>query len=301
MNNPSDSAEAPWTIARLIAWTTDFFAGRSIDSPRMTAELLLAYGLGIGRIDLYLQYDKPLTQDELARFKALIKRRAEREPVAYITGIRGFWTLDLEVSPGVLIPRPDTECLVERALVDMADLAAGGRTLTVVDLGTGSGAIVLALASERPGHRYVAVDLSRDALAQARANRDRLLPGTPVLFVNGDWLEAFEPRQDMDLIVSNPPYIPRAVIDTLEPEVARFEPRLALDGDGDGLACIRRIVGSAEAFLRPGGVLLMEMGYDQKEAVRTLFDGYPGYDEVDFFTDYAGHDRVVRARKIQGP
>ncbi|GAB6096561.1 peptide chain release factor N(5)-glutamine methyltransferase [Desulfatiferula olefinivorans] len=301
MKNPSDSTEAPWTIARLIGWTTDFFSARSIDSPRMTAELLLAHSLGISRIDLYLQYDKPLTADELARFKALIKRRADREPVAYIIGTRGFWTLDLDVSPGVLIPRPDTECLVERALIEMAALSTGGRPLTVVDLGTGSGAIVLALASEKPDHRYLAVDLSLTALIQARSNRDRLLPGAPVHFVNGSWLDAFEPRQAMDLIVSNPPYIPRAVIDTLEPEVARFEPRQALDGDHDGLSCIRHIVASAAAFLRPGGVLLMEMGYDQKEAVRALFEASPDYGDVDFFTDYAGRDRVVRARKIQKP
>lgn len=292
------SSDTLWTISKLMTWTTEYFETHGIDSPRMTAEILLAHCLGINRIDLYMQYDKPLTAQELAHFKSLIKRRVDREPVAYITGTKGFWTLDLDVSPKVLVPRPDTECLVEQAL-SVIPVKIEGEPLAILDLGTGSGAIILALASERPDHRYVAVDISWDAAWLARKNQIKEVSNTPVFFINGNWFGPFKPDQQFDMIVSNPPYIPRADIETLEPEVRQYEPRLALDGDDDGLACIRHIVNSAKDYLKPGGYLMMEMGFDQKKAVQALFNDYSCYEHVEFFKDYTGNDRVVKARKIQ--
>ncbi|MBU1168132.1 MAG: peptide chain release factor N(5)-glutamine methyltransferase [Proteobacteria bacterium] len=295
---PSDSPDTLWTISKLITWTRDYFVTHGIDSPRMTAEILLSHCLDISRIDLYLQYDKPMTAQELSRFKSLIKRRTEREPVAYITGSKGFWTLDLDVSPRVLIPRPDTECLVEKALCVIPE-KKDDAPMTILDLGTGSGAIILALASERPGHCYVAVDISLGAVSLAAMNKKKNRMDANVFFVNGSWFEPFKKKPGFDVIVSNPPYIPNADIEELEPEVRQYEPRLALDGDVDGLSCLRLIVDSASNYLKDGGYLFMEMGFDQKEAVRGLFEGHACYGQVEFFKDYAGLDRVVKVRKIQ--
>jgi release factor glutamine methyltransferase len=298
MTMASDSVEAVWTISRLIAWTTEYFEANGIDSPRMTAEMLLAHSLAVSRIDLYLYHDKPLTSDELAGFKTLIRRRIKREPAAYITGSRGFWSLELDVNPYVLIPRPDTECLVEQALSVIPE-AGDTNPWNIVDLGTGSGAIILALASERPGHRYFAVDLSMDAVVTARQNNLTQVSETHVSFVNGSWLDSFRKGPVFDMIVSNPPYIPKTDIDGLEPEVSVYEPRLALDGDTDGLFCLRHIAESASDYLRPGGILMMEMGFDQKESVRDIFKSVPSFGTPEFHKDFAGHDRMVKARKTE--
>lgn len=297
MKTVSDPAGEVWNISRLMGWTTDYFISHHIDSPRMTAEILLAHSLSISRIDLYLQYDKPLNSEELSNFKALVKRRVNREPVAYIIGTKGFWNLDLEVNAHVLIPRPDTECLVEKAL-EVIPPSDDNPPLTVLDLGTGSGAILLALASERPHHMYVGVDVSFQAVRVAENNKNKLLPDRCVRFVTGNWFDMFQPVRLFDVVVSNPPYIPKKDIDGLEPEVSAHEPRLALDGDDDGLFCLRHIVKTAPGYVKKGGYLLMEMGFDQQEGVRELFASYPCYEHVEFFKDYAGNDRVVKARVV---
>jgi len=300
MQNPPGPREAEWTILSLIKWATGYFTSHGIDSPRATAEILLATLLNLKRIDLYLRYDQPLIDSELSGFKSLIKRRINREPVAYIIGKKDFWSLDLEVNPNVLIPRPDTETLVEAALscLEPADPLLNPAGL-VLELGTGSGAIVLALASERPAYRYVATDISLSALQVARKNARRHQLDAAVQFVAGNWLDPFSPNKPVfDMIVSNPPYIPSGDISGLQPEVSRFEPLLALDGRSDGLHAIRQIIFSAHPRLKPQGVLLLEMGFNQKEAVIELIQQSGYYHPFQIIKDYAGHDRVVVMYKL---
>jgi release factor glutamine methyltransferase len=284
-----------WTVLPLLRWTADHFRGKGIDSPRAAAEILLAHALGCGRIDLYLRFDQPVTADERDRFRALVRRRLRREPVAYITGQREFWSLPLSVDDSVLIPRPDTECLVEAALTVLPE--AGNARWRVLELGTGSGAVILALASERPGHRFVATDLSPAAVATARANARRSGLETAMTFFAGDWFAPLSTGGTWNLVVCNPPYIATSALAHLAPEVAAFEPRQALDGGPHGLDHLRRLIDQAPQHLGAGGYLMLELGSDQRRAVEDLARRVPGYDQVGFRKDYAGRDRVVCLRR----
>jgi release factor glutamine methyltransferase len=284
-----------WTVFKLISWTESYFARHRIDSPRLTAEILLGFCLGIRRLDLYLQHDRPLEKQELARFKALIQRRKNREPVAYITGEKGFFESSFQVSPGVLIPRPDTETLVAATSVILADMDASPRA--ILELGVGSGAIVVSLAKAHPEHRFFAGDISLAALDTARQNAAREKEIGPIFFFNGSWLDPLKPRPFFDVIVSNPPYIPTRHIRDLAPEIRDHEPVAALDGGEEGLDCIREIMTHAGKFLIPGGHLLMEMGFDQKEKVTALADTCPEFDTIKVVQDLAGHDRVAHLKK----
>jgi release factor glutamine methyltransferase len=293
MSNPSQSTEATWTILKLVQWTSAFLQRRGIDSPRTTAELLLAHVLHLERVQLYVRYDQPLEPAELAAFRGLIQRRLRREPVAYILGRKGFWTLDLQVGPEVLIPRPETERLVEAALAQLTKLSPG-RLARVLDLGTGSGALILALASAAPQHRYFASDVSAAALATACRNAQAAGCGGRVAFFAADWLGAVRrDAEPFDLIVSNPPYITRGALPGLQPEIALHEPRLALDGGADGLRCHRAIIADAGRHLAAGGVLILEIGSDQRAALCALCDQGGVYDEVRCLKDDAGCDRVM--------
>jgi len=281
----------------LIHWAADYLRQRRIDSPRLTAELLLCQALAASRLDLYLNYQKPLEDAELQRFKALLLRRARREPLAYITGIKEFWSLELRVTPAVLIPRPETECLVEAALVAMDRQAPDG-PLRILELGTGSGAVSIALAKERPQHFFAATDRSTAAIAQAADNARRHALAAHIGFVCADWFSAFAPgAQRFDLIVTNPPYVPSADLQQLEPEIFEHEPRLALDGAADGLTCVRHIVAHAPGYLTPGGRLLVEIGHDQENDVRALIEAGGQYGDTVFHKDLGGHARVVAATK----
>ena len=297
MQNQPPPDDKPWTILSVIKWTAAHFKAHRIDSPRLTAEILLAHTLGIARIDLYLRFDQPLAEDELARYKALIRRRMNREPVAYITGEKEFFGLDLNVSDRVLVPRPETEFLVETALQHLPDIHSGIKR--ILDVGTGSGAIIIALAVNRPGHSYFALDRSMEALSVAAKNALRHPAADRIGFFAGDLLEAAGSDR-FDMIVSNPPYIPVAVIEGLEPEVSRFEPRQALNGGADGLFHIRRIIDAAPHCLRKGGRLLMEIGYDQRDAVTKIAEKAESFTEAAFVQDYSGHDRVLVLKKIEG-
>lgn len=297
MNRQSDPEHQVWTIAGLIKWTSGYFEARKIDSPRMTAEILLAHCLGLTRLDLYLQHDKPLLQDELDRFKSLIKRRVNNEPVAYITGIKGFWSLDLAVSDKVLIPRPDTESLVEAALTKIPETASGS-PLKIADLGTGSGAVVLSLAAVRPENIYFALDLSLEALSLAKKNAVINCPDADIHFLAGNWFDAFSEKEIFDIIVSNPPYIPTRELSKLQPEILMYEPMLALDGSTDGLKCIREIIQKAPDFLKPGGWLMLETGFDQKYPVLKIAEETNSYKKIEFLKDFAGKNRVVKMKKI---
>lgn len=260
-----------------------------LDSPRLEAELLLCTVLGQQRSYLYTWPDRALTEDQQLRFETLLARRIAGEPVAHILGERGFWTLELKVTPDTLIPRPETELLVEAALARIPIDAAW----QIADLGTGSGAIALAIASERPGCRLCAVERSAAALAVARENAEKQGLDN-IEFLQGDWFGPLRDRH-FDMIVSNPPYIPQQ-----DPHLklgdVRFEPLTALASGEDGLDDIRHIVATAPDYLKPSGWLLLEHGYDQGEQVVSLLR-QAGYGAAEDLPDLQGHGRVAVGRR----
>ena len=295
----SGDRQRVWTLLDTVTWTAAYFEDKGVDSPRLTAEMLMCHCLGMDRLSLYLEFDRPMNPEELSDYKALIRRRIEREPVAYITGKKGFWDIEVSVSPRVLIPRPDTETLMEAGLSEIKRLQEirGKLPLKILELGSGSGALIISLALAMPGHDYVAVDVSPAAAGITLGNARRLgcTPGLSV--VCGSWLDPFGAGTVFDVILSNPPYIPTRDIETLEPEIKQYEPRLALDGGDDGLACISEILHQAPAHLAPGGVLLMETGFDQKSSVEALAETLPVYGDFQSVRDEAGHHRVVKLKK----
>ncbi len=297
MRNSTASRDDDWTILKLLEWTTSYFTSRAVENPRAAAEILLAHVLKLQRVDLYLRYDQPLVRTELERFKELIRRRVLREPVAYITGCREFWSLKLAVSRDVLIPRPETECLVEQTLAELSTADAADRPY-ILEPGTGSGAIVLALASSLPHSVCFASDVSERSLKVALENARRHVLDERIQFFCGDWTRPLRlGRASFDVIVSNPPYIPTGQIATLEPEIHLYEPLRALDGGLDGLVSARRLITEAHRFLRPGGRLLLEIGHDQQAGIRQIVASSGQYDNLVFTRDYAGYDRVAKMRK----
>ena len=291
-NQPVIVAPAPsgqkttWTILEVLRWTTGRFERHGIESARLDAELLAARAFRHTRVELYMHFDQPLGERELAEYRGLVERRLGGEPVAYILGRKEFWSLDLEVGPAVLVPRPDTEALVEQALELLRSLPAASR---VADVGTGSGAIALALKREHPEAEVVAVDVSPEALALAQGNAERL--GLEVAFALGDLVEPLAGLAPFDLVVSNPPYIPSGDMDGLAAEVRR-EPRLALDGGADGLALVRQLAAAATRILAPGCALAMEIGAGQAAEAMEILRGH-GYAAVGSRRDLAGIERVV--------
>ncbi len=286
------SAEV-WTIARVVKWATDDFRTRGIESPRLEAELLLGAVLGLDRIKLITESMRPLAPAELTSFKELITRRRRNEPTAYLLGKREFYGRMFAVGPGVLIPRPDTEALVETALGRTADRSMSGRAL---DLCTGSGCVAITFARERPTWQVTGTDLSPDALAIAQQNALRLGAIWNMRWLGGDLFAPLgEAERVFDLITANPPYIPAAEVETLAPTVRDFEPRLALDGGPDGLVLMRRLVAEAPRHLAPGGVLAVEIMAGTSDDVRALFAG-AGLVDLEVARDYGGHDRVVSGR-----
>jgi release factor glutamine methyltransferase len=297
MRNREKQIDPEWTIIKLLQWTTSYFKSNGIDSPRATAEILLAYTLGLKRIDLYLRHDQPLNRSELDLFKSLIKRRTKREPVAYITGGKEFWSMELAVSKAVLIPRPETECLVEEALSVLAK-ENFYNPKRILEIGTGSGAVILAIASQKPEYFYFASDISINAAVIAIKNSRKLGFGNKISFFCGNWFLPLREKGNLfDIIISNPPYIRRNDIGNLQPEINRFEPFEALDGGEDGLDHVRHIIEHAHQFLNNEGNLLLEIGHDQKDAVDKIMKETGNYKRVYFRKDYSGFDRVVCAAK----
>jgi len=301
MANHPKSSDPEWTINKLLEWTTSYFKSHDIDSPRTAAEILLAHILNLRRIDLYLRYDQPLSSDELTQFKALIKRRVKREPVAYIVGVKEFWSMDFAVTRDVLIPRPETECLVEAALSLLSEGSKDGSEFEpqrILELGTGTGAIILALASQRTQHLFYASDRSTKALTLARENSGRHSLDRDVCFFCGDWLAPLSnSKYRFDMIISNPPYIQTQAVRRLQPEIFEYEPIAALDGGQDGIDCLRIIIEGAYFFLNTHGSLLLEIGHDQKTEVAKIIAECGHYENVLFKKDYSGYDRVVQMQK----
>lgn len=279
----------PWTPLSLIRWTTGYLTEKGLPDARLNAELLLADTLGVKRLDLYLQYDRPLPAEELASFKARLLRRARREPLQYIAGEAAFRELRLHVDRRVLIPRPETEVLVEHVLA----WCRGRSGLSALDIGTGSGAIALSLATEGDCFtRVVATDISADALEVAGMNLHAAAPGAPVVLRQGS---GFEPvsGERFDVIVSNPPYVGENERTLLDPEVSEWEPAVALFSGEDGLSMIRQLVSGAPRHLHPGGLLALEIGAGQGEAARQIVLATPGFARVEVKPDLSGRDRMV--------
>lgn len=299
MQNQPKNRESQWTILKLLKWTTAYFKSHNIENPRASSEILLAHALNLRRIDLYLRYDQPLVRRELDQFKATIKKRIKKEPVAYIVGRKEFWSMDMALNRNVLIPRPETECLVEAVLDEFPQESISGPR-RILELGTGSGAIILALASQRAKDIFFASDRFYQILELAKQNAKRHHLDGRIQFFCGSWLSPVSADgPPFDIIVSNPPYIKTGQIDKLQPEIHLYEPRLALDGGADGLFCLRQIIETAHLFLSGNGSLFLEIGYDQKDEVQKIADTCGRYKFVAFTKDYGGNDRVVQIRKCR--
>jgi len=278
-----------WSVSSLLSWATADLKKRGDESARLDAELMLGMTLGLDRVQLILQHERPLSAQELQHFKQLFVRRRNGEPMAYILGHREFYGFDLRVDSRVLIPRPDTETLVEVALERTRSREMYGRAL---DLCTGSGCVALALGLTRRTWRVTGVDLSKEALCVARENALRLGAAHNVHFVQGDLFASLAPQARYELIVANPPYIPSADIATLARDIRDFEPHLALDGGPDGCALLRRLVDGARRHLVAGGVFACEVGAGQSHDVQALLE-HAGFEQIERAQDYGGHERVV--------
>jgi release factor glutamine methyltransferase len=282
------SQSQAWTIEAVLRWATDDFRGRGIDSPRLDAELLLGRALGLTRIQLIVDSKRPLKAEELARVRELVKRRRAREPIAYILGEREFYGRVFRVDRRVLVPRPDTEALVDVALERTRAVSMAMRAL---DVCTGSGCVAITLARERPTSAVFASDVSDGALAVGRENALRL-GAYNVAWRSGDLFAAVEASRPFDLVTANPPYIAAGEVGSLPPDVREYEPRLALEGGDDGLATLRRIVADAPGRLAPGGVLATEVGAGQAASVVALFER-AGFADIEIRRDYGRIERVV--------
>lgn len=284
----------PWTIRRVLEWTSSDFATRGIDSPRVDAELLVAESLGLDRVRVYMDLDRPLAPEELAAIRTKVSRRRLREPVAYILGRRDFYGATYAVDSRVLVPRPDTETLVERALAAIPKDAAS----RVLDLCTGSGAIPIAILRTRPAATAIGTDISEAALEVARANAETLGVADRFETRAGDLFGALESDERFDVITANPPYIPSGDIGSLMPEVASFEPHLALDGGSDGLALYPHLARGAADHLVDDGLLAVEVGAGQAPDVTAIFATVPELHSIAVAKDYGGVERVVLARRL---
>lgn len=285
------TAKPIWTIAKVLDWTKQYFAEKGLENPRLDAEILLCSVLQCQRITLYVHFDQPLEEHELAQYRGYVARRAAAEPLAYILGRRAFMKYEFKVTPDVLVPRPETELLVECS----AKLAGNIEAPEILDIGTGSGAIIVSLLDMLPKAHGTAVDVSPGALTVAGANAQKMGVDGRLTLVRSNLYAALPEKAKFDVIISNPPYVPSRDIAALAADVRR-EPRLALDGGADGLDFYRRIIGGSGAYLKDNGFLAFEIGINQGEAVADLCRSH-GYGLVAVRRDYAGIERMVFAAK----
>ena len=297
-----------FVLGEALVWGTLCLAAVGVDTPRLDAECLLAFLFNSDRLSLYSRLTEPLTPDVRDRYRDLIARRENRMPVAYLTGVKEFWSLPLRVTPAVMIPRPETEILVEAALTHLRRMLRlhgtgrrrSSRSLLVADVGTGSGAIAIALARELPEIQCYATDISWEACEVAQENARAHGVAARITFLEGDLLQPLFARclqGRLDLLISNPPYIPTSLLKLLSPEV-QHEPRLALDGGPDGLAYHRRIIAEAPDLLRPGGSLLLEIDPEQAGPVTRLLQDHGAFADVATVPDLSGRNRVIIARCV---
>jgi len=283
-----------WTVGRLLTWTTEWLVSQGSESPRLDAEVLLAFVRGCQRIALYTAFDVPVNDDERARFRGLVKRRGEGEPVAYLVGSKEFFSLPFGVSPAVLIPRPETEGLVIR-VIDICQSA--GEQARIVDVGTGSGAIAVTLAKRMPRATFVATDISPAALAVARDNATRHGVADRIEFVECDLLDTPAAVGPWDVIVSNPPYVREDEFDALPRDVRLHEPRTALVSGPTGVEVIGRLAAAAAKTLAPGGWLLVEVGPSTATAAEQVIAAHAELVPEPTLKDLAGLPRIVQARR----
>jgi len=284
-----------WCIKTLLETATDYLLEKGIENARLNAEVLLAYQLHLKRISLYLNFDQPLTEKEISGYRDLIRRRLKREPLQYITGNQEFWSLAFRVNPSVLIPRPETEIMVEHTITLAGTFAEA--PLRALDLGTGSGIISVALAKEVPEALIFATDISGDALSVARINARDHGVSDRIAFLQGDLFEPLRCEKPVfHLIASNPPYVCTHEFQGLLPEVALHEPRIALDGGKDGMNFLKKIIRQAPPFLHPGGWLLLEMSPYQVENALLALAQTGVYQNETKIDDYSHRQRVVIAQ-----
>jgi len=284
-----------WTIRKLIGWTSEWFAEKQIPSPRLDAEILLSHALGCSRLDLYLTPDKPVDEKERTLFRSYIRRRSNGEPVAYIIERKEFWSRNFFVNRHVLIPRPETEQVIETCL----RLMETRQTPVIADMGTGSGCIAVTLALELPEPRIAAVDYSSKAIDVARKNAEVWNVSEKIQFFKGHWFEPLEtglPPGSFDLIVSNPPYIRRSELNDLQVEIRDFEPVAALDGGERGIDHYRILSRSAGKWLTRDGYIVFEIGDDQAEIISGILLEQ-SFQSIDVLKDLSGRDRVITAQR----
>lgn len=291
------STEQPWTIGRLLDWTTKFLQQKGSESPRLDSEVLLAHALGCKRIDLYARHTEEASEQGRQQFRELVRQRVEGCPVAYLVGRKEFFSLEFTVNRAVLIPRPDTECVVDECL----RLAKAMETPTILDIGTGSGCLAVAIAKHHKTAQLTAVDISPDALAVASENARKHGVVERIQFLLGDLFAPLVPDGRFDFILSNPPYIPHDDIAKLAPGVRDYEPHTALDGGGDGFAVFDRLIAEAPAHLKPEGYLLIEIGSPQEAPARERIERHGGYELAKTILDGSGHPRVLMARRRSEP
>ena len=288
-----------WTIAGILSWTQGHFEKWRPETPRLDAELLLAFVLGCSRLDLYLKADQPLNQKERKAYRELVQQRADGCPIAYLIGEKEFWSLTLEVNKNTLIPRPDTETLVENTVVQIQNwqIKHPESQCLIAELGTGTAAIPLAICAEVKNLHIIAVDCSKEVLEVAERNMERhkclLSPRNNLIeLVESNLFSKINPTEKLDFIISNPPYIPSKNISRLQVDITQYEPLIALDGGPDGLSFYRYLLETAPSLLTPEGEMFLEIGFDQQANLNLLLKEFPDWKTSVFQPDLQGNDRV---------
>ncbi len=294
VNGTQQPKEERWTVQRLLEWTTAHLEKNGSESARLDSEILLAHARQCDRIQLYTRFNEELTNPERDLFRELVKRRAKLEPVAYLVGFREFFGLNFAVTPDVLIPRPDTETLVMEALEYLKEFP----NASVLEIGTGSGCIPISLATRMKTISLTTVDKSPAALDIAKQNAQKHQVLDRIQFLESDLFESLEKNEPFDLIVSNPPYIPDQDMKILSPDVRLHEPRMALQAGADGLDIIRKLIDQSPYWLKPGGLLMMEIDSEQSKPVCNLINQNSRYQSCQVFKDLAHKDRVVQAKTV---
>ncbi len=286
-----------WTIQKLLNWITEHFRSKGIDSARLSAELLLSHVVGLKRIELYTQFDKPVTKQQLDKLHDLVERAGRHEPIQYLIGKTEFYSLEFNITPDCMVPRPETELLVERAIEFLRTRT--GKQL-ICDLCTGSGCVAVAIAKNFPDADIIATDISDAALKTAAGNVEKYQLKGRIRLLCGDLFEPLVPQLDVskfDLIVCNPPYTKAAEFESLEKNVKAYEPRIALYAGEDGLDVYRRIIEKVDVFLKTNAAFMLEIGYSQGQAVRELLEDAGCFSEIMVEKDFHENDRIVTAKK----